>query len=221
METKQEKPWIIRSILLAFVVLVFFLNLAVLLFPLAGNYPDYSIFTLVSYPYAGNDRYFPLALEILFFLSIATIGLSILDLVKKTLWGNLVGILYLTLEEAATIAYQATSHELSVSSLVLAILSLILLAVDLGLLFYGKAHEKSLKAPEEEAPKKPSASKGTLIALFAFDILGYLFLFFAILFIPLYHYVAPAGEVSCVFSSVLAGKSTALEQGVYFEALSV
>jgi hypothetical protein len=216
METKQEKPWIIRSILLAFVVLVFFLNLAVLLFPLAGNYPDYSIFTLVSYPYAGNDRYFPLALEILFFLSIATIGLSILDLVKKTLWGNLVGILYLTLEEAATIAYQATSHELSVSSLVLAILSLILLAVDLGLLFYGKAHEKSLKAPEEEAPKKPSASKGTLIALFAFDILGYLFLFFAILFIPLYHYVAPAGEVSCVFSSVLAGKSTALEQGVYF-----
>jgi hypothetical protein len=216
MENQQEKPWIMRSILLAFVVLVFFLNLGILLFPLNGTYFQYSLFSLANLTSAGADRYFPFALVVLFYLSIAMIGLSILDLVRKTFWGDFVAIFYLVAESLALIAFQAVTQMLSVSSLVLTVLCLVLLAVALGLLLYAKSREKADSETEEAAPKTEIPSKTHLNVLLAFDIGGYLFLLLAMLFIPLYRYTAPNGTVICAFGNLLFGQINSLENGIYF-----
>jgi hypothetical protein len=212
MKTIDRKPLILRAVMLGLSVLAFFLDLGILMIPLTGSLSAESLWSVAKmFPATiAYETIYSFVLEIAFFATLIPIALSVFSLIRKKKYGFIISIIYQMVFQLAVLVFHAFFHYLSLTAIVLASVSLVLVFGIFGVLLWTKDPSEESK-PEPVAPK----SKFPAIGILVVDIVEVLSLVFSVLFVPLY--TLGTGK-SVVFATLLSSGTAATDDTIFFLA---
>lgn len=209
-----KKPYFLRSIVLSLLVVIFFLNLAVLGLSLTGVAASYSLWTIAdvsSSSYFADTKTFALALKVAYFVTLAPLGFAVFDLIKKKNRGFYVAVFYLFAFALSGIAFQGVYHYLSLGAIVILSFDIVFLILAFALLVLARNFAKeNVSASTEVAPNE----KKLHLLAFILDIVSITGLLFSILYSPLY--AVSADKTVCVIANVLSADKMVITDFVFF-----
>lgn len=215
-----KKSWFTGAISLLLLVLVFFLDLAILFQKTSVSGVE-NVWTLTSNKLVSDEfAIWGYMLKILFFVNLLPLFLSGYSLIRKKSFGFFTAIAYSFVYQVLIIVFKVIYSCLKTGSMVLAVINLLLLFVALAAVVFRKLalkHEKSLFKPkegEEKAEKEiPADSKPFLLGMLVVLVLQ-IFALGIIFFVPFY-------KLSADSSSLTQASSVYLFKVMFSSSLSL
>jgi hypothetical protein len=210
-ENKKIKP--LQAVILGIFIVAFFLNLGIMMMPLAGEYSKYSLMSLAAKITGSgitDGIVYSFALEIIFYVSILAIATAVISLFQKKELGFIFTIFYFLSYEVVILVFQAIYHCLNSGAIAIAVINIALALVSFVLLKFKK---KNSENPAEEPTPNEKLISGLLLG---FDVLGLLVLILAVFITPLYSVGTGSSLRTCTLGTVLFSTTAVMEDSIFF-----